>query len=239
MGITLNMGTRAYIGPDGVPWMVPELASIDQPMLPCEIVLRLTTEKGALAVDEITYRRRPTDPPITPATIAAAPLNRMVELAMGVEVRAAFFGAKLELLRQLGIPEPADMLEATIDALIASSSRASGASESDDVAVARRRVKAQDPAQLRRHIRSRRIRHRRIDGRFLAKVAKVYTDALAERKPPVREVAAKLDPHWNPKLNLVPKTAQRWVRKARDAKLLGDTEPRRKGGELLQHTPAE
>lgn len=236
MGTTLEFGDRVYIGPDGVPWMVPSLASIDKPELPCQILLRLSTQKGDITVEEITYRRRPTDPPITPSTIAAAPVLKMVELAMRPEASLAHAGAKIELLRLLGTEWHDDMGD--IDLLIADALRGHGPI-SDDIAVALRRVKAQDPTLLRHQIRSRRIRRRKIDRRFLAKVAKIYTDALAEGRSPVIEVAKRLDRRWNPRLNPAPKTAQRWVRQARDAGLLGETEPRRKGGVLLQHPAAE
>ncbi len=236
MGVALTFGDRVYIGPDGVPWMVPLLATIDKPELPCQVVLRLSTEKGDIVVEEVTYKRRPTDPPITPSTIAAAPVLKMVELAMRLEASAAHAGAKIELLRLLGTDWQEDMGD--IDPLIADALRRHGPL-SDDIAVALRRVKAQDPTLLRHQIRSRRIRRRSIDRRFLARVAKVYTDALVEGKSPDIAVAKKLDSHWDPKLNRVPKTAQRWVRKARDAGLLGETEPGRKGGALLQPNLAE
>jgi hypothetical protein len=239
MGMALTFGDRFYIGPDGVRSMVPSLASIDKPELPCQVLLRLSTEKGDVVVEEITYRRRPTDPPITPSTIAAAPVLKMVELAMWPEASAAHAGAKIELLRQLGTEWQEDMGDmGDIDPLIADALRRRGPLP-DDIAVALRWVEAQDPAKLRRHIRSRRVRRRKLDDRFLAKVARVYTDALAEGKSPTIEVAKRLDRRWNPKLNPVPKTAQRWVRKARDARLLGGTEPRRKGGALLQPNLAE
>lgn len=236
MSIRLEFDGRVYLGPDGVWSMVPSLASIDQPELPCQVLLRLSTEKGVIVVEEITYKRRPNAPPITPSAIAAAPVLKMVELAMWPEASAAHAGAKIELLRQLGTEWQEDMGD--IDPLIADALREHGPL-SDDVAVAIRRVTAQDPTLLRRHIRSRRIRRRKLDDRFLAKVAKIYTDALAEGRSPVIEVAKKLDRRWNPKLNPVPKTAQRWVGKARDRRLLGETEPRRKGGALLQPNPAE
>jgi hypothetical protein len=231
MSLVIEFGTSYIIGDDGEPWDVPSLATIDDPTLPCEVVLRLSTEKGDLTLDEITYRRRPTGLPITGATISAAPWDKMIEIVMEGHPRAQYPKAKAEFLTTVLGVECQDGDD--IDALIADALKGLQPVP-DDVAMAWERVEAQDPAKLRRLIRSRRIRRRKIDDQFLAKVAKVYTDALAEGKAPTREVARRLDPNWNPKYNQDPKTAQWWVRQARRKELLGKTEPRRKGGVLLK-----
>jgi hypothetical protein len=234
MSLVLDFGPSVIIGLDGEPWFVPSQARIELPA--CQVVLQLSTEKGDLAVDEITYRRRPTDPPITSATIAAAPLSKMTELVMLGHPSHTYFRAKVEFLDEfLGIEWQQGE---DIDAVIAEALQRRQPVP-DNVAMAWERVEAQDPAKLRRLIRSRRIRRRKVDEPFLAKVAKIYTDALAEGKPPTREVARRLDRNWNPKYNQDPKTAQRWVRQARTKELLGKTQPGRKGGVLLMHPSAE
>jgi hypothetical protein len=236
VSLSLEFGTSDFIGDDGTRWPAPSEGTIDDPSLPCEVVLRMSIEEGAPVLDEITYRRRPKGPPITGAAIRAAPWSKMIEIAMDGYSRAQYLRAKAEFLDDLGIERQEGD---DIDALIAEAFNRLQPVPGD-VAKAWRQVEAQDPARLRRNIRSRRIRRRKIDDRFLAKVAKIYTDALAEGKPPTREVARRLDsPNWNPKYNEDPKTAQRWVHLARKKGLLGKTEPRRKGGVLLKRPSAE
>jgi hypothetical protein len=231
--LALDFGSSVYVGPHGELWLVPAQATIDLPA--CQVMLSLSTEKGDLVVDEITYRRRPTDPPITPATITTAPLSTVVEMVMLGPSQAAHFGAKIAFLDELGI----DWREGDdINALIAEALEGLQPLP-DDVATSWKWVEAQDPAKLRRHIRSRRVRRRKLDDRFLAKVAKIYADAAAEGEHAAREVARRLDPNWNPRISHAPKTATRWVKMARNRGLLEETEPRRQGGALLQHPNAE
>jgi hypothetical protein len=233
VSLSLEFGTSDFIGADGTRWPAPSGGTIDDPALPCAVVLRMSIEEGAPVLDEITYRRRPKGPPITGATISAAPCSKMIEVAMDGHPRAQYLRTKAEFLDELGV-ERQDGDD--IDALIA---KALQGPVPDEIAMAWKLIDAQDPAKLRRDIRSHRIRRRKIDDRFLAKVAKIYTDALAERKPPTREVARRLDPNWNPQYNENPKTAQRWVNQARGKELLGKTEERHKGGVLLERPSAE
>jgi hypothetical protein len=234
MSLSIEFGTSDFIGADGTRWPAPAGGTIDDPALPCAVALRMSIEEGAPVLDEITYRRRPKGPPITGATISAAPCSKMIEIVMEGQPRAQYLRTKAEFLDELGV-ERQDGDD--IDALIA---KALQEPVPDEIAMAWKLVVAQDPAKLRRGIRSHRIRRRkRNDDQFLAKVAKVYTDAFAEGQPPTREVARRLDPNWNPKYNENPKTAQRWVKMAREKGLLGETQERRKGGVLLKRPSAE
>jgi hypothetical protein len=211
LSISLEFGTSVFIGGDGTPWPAPTLATIDDPKLPCAVVLVLSMEKGELVLDEITYRRRPAGLPITGATIAAAPWSKMIEIAMDSHPRAQYPRAKAEFLDEvLGIEcQEGD----DIDAMIAEAFNRLQPVP-DDVAKAWKRVEAQDPAKLRRSIRSQRVKRRKLNDPFLVKVLKVRDEAKAEGKSPAREVARRLDPNWNPKISPYPKTAQRWIRDA-------------------------
>jgi hypothetical protein len=221
MSLALEFGTSTFFGPDGEPWWVPSLATLDDPTLPCEVLLRLSPEKGDLVLDEITYRRRPTGPPITGATISAAPWSKMIEIVMDGHPRAQYPRAKAEFLTNvLGIEcQDGD----DIDALIAEAFQGLQLVP-DDIAMAWTQIEARDPAKLRRAIRSRRVKRRRLNDPFLVKVLKVRDEAKAEGKSPAREVARRLDPNWNPKVSPYPKTAQRWIRDA-DRKSVGGAPP--------------
>jgi hypothetical protein len=64
----------------------------------------------------------------------------------------------------------------------------------------------------------------------LAQVAKVYTDAHLASLPPTRAVAEE----WTVSRS----TAAKWVARAREARLLGPTEPRKAGGVPVEDRPA-
>jgi hypothetical protein len=94
-------------------------------------------------------------------------------------------------------------------------------------------VRPADASGLLRHIRSGRRTKRKIDDRFLRRVAKAYNAALASgRHDPTRAVADALFDDLQRRTRTPgqpPKTAQRWVFLARRRGFLAATAPRRKG----------